>query len=112
MDALAVERYRYLLAALGAGLVLALVLFALLSRRAPTPVSSDASTTDTSSRPAVLPHVMLMLVALAVGAGVILLLPPVVILRYFPGWQVTVLVLTAVALLGAPLLYAWRSRPF
>jgi hypothetical protein len=111
MDALAVERYRYLLAALGAGLVLALVLFALLARRPPAspPVESAP---ELGARPQVLPHVMLMLVALAVGAGVIVLLPPIVILRYFPGWQVTVLVLAAVALLGAPVLYAWRSRPF
>lgn len=112
MDALAVERYRYLLTALGAGLMVALVLFALLSRRPPAAELAEDPSADAGARRQVLPHVMLMLVALASGAGVMILLAPAMILRYFPGWQVSALVLAAVAMLAAPLVYAWRSRPF
>ena len=60
----------------------------------------------------VLPPVMLMLVAMVVIAGMVLLLPVAMVIRFFPGGPVAVLVLSAVLLLSWPLLYAWRSRPF
>lgn len=55
---------------------------------------------------------MLALVALAAGAGLALIIPAAMIVRYFPTWQVLVLLVAAVALIAAPLGYAWRTRPF
>lgn len=60
----------------------------------------------------VLSWVMPLLVAATVMAGLLLLLPVAIIIRFFPGGPVAVLVTGAVLLLLAPLLYAWRSRPF
>ena len=110
MDASAVERYRYLLAAFAAALVLGLLAAVYLSRRsAPLARGAEPSRPGTTQ---LLPPVMLMLVALVVGAGMVLLLPVAMIVRFFAGGPVAVLVLGAVLLMSWPLLYAWRSRPF
>ena len=55
---------------------------------------------------------MMLLTALAVGAGVLLLIPAGMILRYFPHWQVAAMLIVAALLLTVPLVYAWRTRPF
>jgi len=55
---------------------------------------------------------MLMLAAIAAAIGLIVLLPPLMILRYVLSWQVLVFLLLSLAFLGAPVLYAWRTRPF
>jgi len=53
---------------------------------------------------------MLMLAAIAAAIGLIVLLPPLMILRYVLSWQVLVFLLLSLAFLGAPVLYAWRTR--
>ena len=55
---------------------------------------------------------MLILAAVALGFGVLLLLPAVMILRYFPAWHVVTLLVAAVVLLLLPFGYAWRARSF
>jgi hypothetical protein len=60
----------------------------------------------------VLPAFMMVLAALAIVAGVLLLIPAGMILRYFPSWRVAAMLIAAVVLLGVPLVYAWRTRPF
>jgi hypothetical protein len=109
MDALVVEQYGYLLAvlvgALAAGSVLVLILN---GRAAATRAGADEAAV---ARPRNLPNVMMLLVALAVGAGILLLLPAAMVLRYFPHWRVGALLMGAAVILGAPLLYAWRARP-
>ena len=59
----------------------------------------------------VLPWVMLLMVAVTTFAGLLLLFPVAMIIRFFPGGPLAVLVTGAVLLLLAPLLLAWRSRP-
>lgn len=60
----------------------------------------------------VLPTFMMVLVALAAIAGLLLLLPAGMIVHYFPGWRVTLLLGAAVLLTVVPIAYAWRTRPF
>jgi len=110
MDAVVIAQYRYLLAALAGGALLGLVAALGAGRRGGPPEATGPA--PESQLRQILPHLMLLLVAVAAGTGFLLLLPAVTILRFFPGLPVTVLVLFAVALLGAPLLYAWRARPF
>lgn len=60
----------------------------------------------------VLPTFMMLLVALAVGAGILLVVPAGMILHYFPSLRVGLLLAAAVLLLAVPIVYAWRTRPF
>ena len=55
---------------------------------------------------------MLLLVALAAALGIVLLLPPLMVARYLAGRAVIGFLLVYIALLAAPLFYAWRTRPF
>ena len=111
MNALVVQQFHWILAALAAGMLFALA-GGLLLARGGTARDQAGDQSDASTRHQVLPHVMLLLVALAVVAGVLLLLPAAMILRYIAGLPVLGLLLAAVALIAAPLVYAWRARPF
>jgi len=112
MDAFAVERYRYLLAAIGIAMLVATIAGAWLARRPAPAELADDDPALSASRITILPHIMLLLVATAAGTGLVLLLPAAFILRFFPGWPVAILVIAALTLLTAPLVYAWRARPF
>ena len=112
MNALVVQQFHWILAALAAGMLFALAGGLLLARGGPARDQAGDDRSDASARHQVLPHVMLLLVALAVAAGVLLLLPAALILRYIAGLPVLGLLLAAVALITAALVYAWRARPF
>jgi hypothetical protein len=112
MDAAVVEQYRYLVAVIAAGLLFGLIVTTLADRAATGLFSADAAAPPPSGAPPTIPHAMLALVALAIGAGSLLLLPVLLVVRFYGTWQVLVAVLTGLALLAAPLLYAWRTRPF
>ncbi len=55
---------------------------------------------------------MLLLAAVALGFGVLLLLPAMMILRYFPHWQVVSILIAAAVILLIPMGYLWRARGF
>jgi hypothetical protein len=55
---------------------------------------------------------MLMLVALAAAAGLVILLAPVMVVRYLVSPPVLVFLLVCLGLLAAPLVYAWRTGVF
>ena len=112
MDAAVVHQYRFLLALLAGGLVLATLVAFALSRGASRPAEPPRLSADAAARRHLLPHVMLMLVALAVSTGVMLLLPAAMIIRFFYDLRVVAAALACLAVLGAPLVYAWRARPF
>jgi len=112
MNALVVQPYHWILAALAAGMLVALLGGVLLARREAVFDLDGDGQSEASARRQVLPHVMLLLVALAAAAGVLLLLPAAMIVRYISGFPVVGMLLAAVALITAPLVYAWRARPF
>ncbi len=112
MDAALLQQYRYLLALIGAGLLVGLFAAALAGRASAGSPAEPASADPESAGPAPTSLAMLLLVALAAGAGALLLLPAVLIIPFFGTWQVRIALLTAAAFLAAPLLYAWRTRPF
>ncbi len=55
---------------------------------------------------------MLLLAAVALGFGVLLLLSAMMILRYFPHWQVVSILIAAAVILLIPMGYLWRARSF
>ena len=55
---------------------------------------------------------MLLFAAAALGFGVLLLLPAMMILRYFPSWQVTSILIVGLVCLVIPFGYLWRARSF
>src|SRR5436853_7802409 len=101
MDALTTLQYRYLLVALGIAVATGAIAYALLGARR----SADTDKGELSSDGESLAHIMLLLVAFAVGAGIMLLLPAAVILRYFPHWQVGAMLALALVILAAPLAF-------
>ena len=111
MNALVVQQYHWLLTALAVGMLVALASGVALARREVPDGPAEAAPEDAARRQ-VLPHVMLLLVALAVATGILVLLPAAMILRYIAGYRVLALLLAAVAIITAPLLYAWRARSF
>ncbi len=110
MDAALLHHYRYLLALLGAGLLVGLIAFARPGRAAGPP--QDDPAVPGPEEPAATSLAMLLLVALAAAAGALLLLPAVLIVPFFGTWQVRIALLAATVFLVAPVLYAWRTRPF
>jgi len=112
MNALVVQPYHWILAALAAGMLIALAGGLLLAGRAPATEAAADVEAEAAARRQVLPHLMLLLVALAAAAGVLLLLPAAMILRYISGLPVVGMLLAAVVFITAPLVYAWRARPF
>ncbi len=112
MDAALLQQYRYLLALIGAGLLVGLVAAALAGRASSGPPDEPGTADPEPAGPAATSLAMLLLVVLAAVAGALLLLPAVLVVPYFGTWQVRIALLTAAAFLAAPLLYAWRTRPF
>jgi hypothetical protein len=103
------NQYVYLLIVLAGAVAVAAVLAGLLSRARPRDPAPDHRDPGSAG---LLPAFMMLLTGLAVGAGLLLLIPAGMIIRYFPHWQVAALLCGAVVLLALPLAYAWRTRPF
>ena len=103
MDALVALQYRSLLAVLAGALVVSIVTARLLRR----PVA------DEPARPAEDPHAAMlgMLVGLAAVCLVLVVAVPVLlILRYFPHWRVAAIAAAGLLVMLPPLAYAWRAR--
>jgi hypothetical protein len=113
MDDTILPQYRVLLLLIGAGLVFALAAVSLVSRD-PNPVHElpDDAPPAPEGSPSAISYAMLLLVAMASGVGVLILVPALVVLPFYGAWKVVALVLGAGAFVAAPLLYAWRTRPF
>jgi hypothetical protein len=111
MDALATLQYLPIMVVFAAALAAALVGGAILARLGSLrpPPKPDAPAPGGAP---VLPNVMLLLAGLSLGVGLLLLLPAMMILRYFPSWQVDAILIVGAAILAAPALYLWRARSF
>ena len=102
MDALVALQYRYLLALLAGAVVVGVV--AARTLRGPDPAPPIPVEAE--------PHgpLFALLVALLAVTALLLMLPVLMILRYFPHWRVAALAAGGVLLLVAPLGLAWRAR--
>ena len=103
MDALVALQYRYLLAVL-AGAVVVGIIAARLYRR------PDVAEAEPPAGEGVPEPMLAILVALALVTVVLLVLPALMILRYFPHWRVAALAIAALLMVLPPLAYAWRAR--
>ncbi len=112
MDATLLQRYGIVLALIGAGLVAGATAVALAGRGGAPPPEADVEATPGAPVTPPASLALLLLVALAGAAGILVLLPAALVVRFYGTWQVLVAVLTALAWLAAPLVYAWRVRPF
>jgi hypothetical protein len=102
MDALVALQYRYLLALLAGAVVVGVVAARVLRR--PGPPSPTPSVSDAHE------PMLALLVALLGVTAILLMLPVLMILRYFPHWRVAAIAAAGVLVLLAPFAYAWRAR--
>lgn len=111
MDALAALQYLPMLLVAFGALVAAFAIALLLPGKS-TPDPQLPQSPPSPSSPPTLPNVMLLFAAVALGFGVLLLLPAMMILQYFPHWQVVSLLIAAAVILLIPFGYLWRARSF